>query len=160
MQINNIKTNNLEETTKLGIIIAHSLKPGDGVLLTGDLGAGKTALTRGICQGLGVEETVKSPTFVLAWVYQGRVPVYHIDLYRLSDYDELENIGWEEMVDSDGIYIVEWADKFTLPYTRGALKIHLEYDDEPDARIINFEFDETKYSSLEQDLKNYENFGS
>jgi tRNA threonylcarbamoyladenosine biosynthesis protein TsaE len=158
MKTKTIKTRSLEETVNLGQVIAKSLGPGKGILLTGDLGTGKTTIISGLCRGLGVKNQVKSPTFVLTWVYESReAPVYHVDLYRLDDYCELENIGWEEMVEENRIYMVEWADKFPLPYTEQSLKIHLEYGEKPEDRTINIIFDENIYPNLEKDLVEYEN---
>lgn len=152
-----IYTNNADETINLGRIVARSLGPGCGILFEGDLGTGKTTFISGICGGLGVKQTVKSPSFVLVWAYQGENPVYHVDLYRLTDYDELENIGWEEIVDESAIYLVEWADRFHLPYTEGALRMKMEYGETPEKRELNFFFDEAVYPNLERDLEDYEN---
>jgi tRNA threonylcarbamoyladenosine biosynthesis protein TsaE len=150
-------TQSNDETVNLGKIIAKSLMPGQGVLLTGDLGAGKTTIISGICQTLGYSGHVKSPTFVIAWLYEGNFPIYHIDLYRLDDYCELENIGWEEMTDESRVYLVEWADKFELPFTANALKIFLEYGEEPNIRKITLDYDELNYPHLEKELREYEN---
>jgi tRNA threonylcarbamoyladenosine biosynthesis protein TsaE len=153
-----IRTHSLEETVRLGEVIARSIDPGKGILLTGDLGTGKTTIISGLCRGLGVKDQVKSPTFVLTWVYESaKAPVYHIDLYRLDDYCELENIGWEEMVEENRIYMVEWADRFPLPYTEQSLSINLEYGENPEDRTIDITFDENIYPNLEKDLADYEN---
>jgi len=137
-----IKTNSSDETIALGERIGKTLKKGSGILFFGDLGTGKTTLISGICKGLGVRNRVKSPTFVLTWLYEGDVPVYHVDLYRLSEYEELENIGWEEMVDETGVYLVEWADRFELPYTENAIRIYMDYGEKIDERIIKINFGE------------------
>ncbi|MCE1247514.1 MAG: tRNA (adenosine(37)-N6)-threonylcarbamoyltransferase complex ATPase subunit type 1 TsaE [Firmicutes bacterium] len=150
-------TNSYNHTVELGETIAKSLLPGQGILLTGDLGAGKTTIISGICKTLGYTGHVKSPTFVIAWLYEGNHPIYHVDLYRLDDYCELENIGWEEMTDESRIYLVEWADKFELPFTADALKLFLEYGDNPDSRKITVEYNERTYPHLEKDLLEYEN---
>ena len=89
------------------------LSPGDVVALVGELGAGKTTLVRGIVQGLGVTDrrVVKSPTFSLVYKYEGRIPIYHFDAYRLEDAQEMLDIGSDEMIYGNGVAIVEWADK-------------------------------------------------
>ncbi|MCD4784418.1 MAG: tRNA (adenosine(37)-N6)-threonylcarbamoyltransferase complex ATPase subunit type 1 TsaE [Candidatus Eremiobacteraeota bacterium] len=143
-----IKTNSSDKTLLLGEKIGESLYPGSGILFYGDLGTGKTTLISGICKGLKVKNRVKSPTFVLAWLYDGDIPVYHVDLYRLGDYEELENIGWEEMVDETGIYLVEWADRFELPYTQKAIRIYIDYSENINNRKIVIKFDSTLFEGL------------
>ena len=107
------ETRSASDTLILGEKIGKHLEAGDIVFLFGDLGAGKTTLTQGIARGLGVarEEYVRSPTFTLVNQYQGKVPVYHIDLYRIASSHELEDLGLEEVFSSEGISIVEWAEK-------------------------------------------------
>ena len=106
-------TSSTEETLKLGEKIGKLMVPGDIILLFGDLGAGKTTLTQGIAAGLDVEdgEYVRSPTFTLINEYSGRLPVYHIDLYRIESQEEMERLGLEEFFFGRGVTIVEWADK-------------------------------------------------
>ena len=148
-----IITGSPDESKKIGQAIGRSLMPGDGVLLFGELGAGKTTLIGGICRALGVKQHVKSPTFVLCWQYNGRdALVHHIDLYRLSDYEELENIGWEDMSDSGSIYLLEWADRFEVPGTEKAVRVHLEYGEDPRYRQVAVEFDPGVYPRLEREL--------
>lgn len=100
-------------TQELGVRLAGELAPGDTVALNGDLGAGKTCLIQGICRGLGVQDWVNSPTFILINEYRGRadVPIYHFDLYRIQAPEELEDLGAEEYFSSDGICLIEWAER-------------------------------------------------
>lgn len=100
-------TNNEEETRQLGVRLAELLKPGDVLALEGDLGAGKTTFAQGVARGLGVEEAVDSPTFTIIKEYQGRLPFYHMDVYRLESPDE--DLGWDEFFFGDGVTLVEWA---------------------------------------------------
>ncbi len=103
----------IEATLDLGREIAEAARPGNVVALVGDLGAGKTHLTKGIVAGLGSTEEVTSPTFTLIHEYgDGRLPVAHFDFYRLEHPEELLAIGWDEYLEGDGLIIVEWADKF------------------------------------------------
>ena len=105
-------TKSAAETRQLGERIAARLKPGDVLLLEGDLGAGKSELTRGIARGLGVTETVTSPSFTILNVYEsGRCPLYHFDWYRLESEDELYELGMDEYLGGDGIAVVEWAER-------------------------------------------------
>ena len=105
-------TNSAEETRALGEKLASGLKPGDVVLLKGELGAGKSELTRGIARGLGVTETVTSPSFTILNVYEsGRYPLYHFDWYRLESAEELYELGMDEYLGGDGIAVVEWAER-------------------------------------------------
>lgn len=108
-----LESHSANDTLILGENIGRHLEAGDIVFLFGDLGAGKTTLTQGIARGLGVakEEYVRSPTFTLVNQYKGKVPVFHIDLYRIASSLELEDLGLEEVFSSDGISIVEWAEK-------------------------------------------------
>ncbi len=150
-----IYTNSPQGTVKLGEVISFSLRRGGGVLLSGDLGTGKTTLISGICQGLQVKNKVKSPTFVLVWLYEGVVPIYHIDLYRLESYEELEEIGWEEMAEEGKIYLVEWADKFYIPFTQNAIKIDIKSGKDIESREIEISFDPSIFPHLREDLENY-----
>jgi len=100
-------TKNEEETRQLGVRLAELLQPGDVLALEGDLGAGKTTLAQGVARGLGVKETVDSPTFTIIKEYHGRLPFYHMDVYRLESPDE--DLGWDEFFFGDGVTLVEWA---------------------------------------------------
>ncbi len=98
------------QTRRLGARLAQFLTPGDVLALIGDLGSGKTRWAQGVCQGLGVTDPVNSPTFTLVNEYQGRWPVYHIDLYRLTNLAEVSTLGLEDYLYNAGITLIEWAD--------------------------------------------------
>ena len=105
-------TNSPEDTIGLGRKIGKLLKAGDVVALVGNLGAGKTVIANGLCCGLEVKESyITSPTYTIINQYDGRVPVYHIDLYRLKNSSELYNLGWDEYIYGYGVCVIEWADK-------------------------------------------------
>ncbi|MCH8013251.1 MAG: tRNA (adenosine(37)-N6)-threonylcarbamoyltransferase complex ATPase subunit type 1 TsaE, partial [Candidatus Dadabacteria bacterium] len=111
METLKIRLTNTNETLKLGEIIGKSLNPGSIIALVGDLGAGKTVLVKGIAKGLGVDEEPNSPTFVIMNQYEGRIPLYHFDLYRVSSEEELFGIGYDEFFFGEGVAAVEWADR-------------------------------------------------
>lgn len=100
-------TGSAEETQKIAERLAEVLMPGDLLTLEGDLGAGKTTFTKGLAKGLGVKRNVNSPTFTIVKQYKGRLPLYHMDVYRLEDSDE--DIGFSEYFDGEGVSVVEWA---------------------------------------------------
>lgn len=104
-------TNSPAETLQFGAKLAYLLEPGDVLCLHGDLGAGKTHLVKGISRGLGIlEQLVNSPTFTLIHEYQGRLPVYHFDLYRVKDVSELRDIGAEDYLYGTGVCVIEWPE--------------------------------------------------
>mgnify|MGYP001200782858 CR=1 FL=1 len=107
------RSDSVDETIRFGRLLAQRLVPGDVLILTGDLGAGKTQLTKGIAAGLGVAEDVTSPTFTIEMVYKGtQMPLYHFDLYRLDDACQLEDTGLFDALDADGICVIEWGEQF------------------------------------------------
>ncbi|HEX3035870.1 MAG TPA: tRNA (adenosine(37)-N6)-threonylcarbamoyltransferase complex ATPase subunit type 1 TsaE [Thermodesulfobacteriota bacterium] len=115
-----------EETIKLGELLGRSLKSGDVVALKGELGAGKTVLVKGMAKGLDVKKEPNSPTFVLMNAYQGRMPLYHFDLYRISGAEELEGIGYEEYLFGEGVSVVEWAERAEEIYPKNTIKIEIK----------------------------------
>ena len=111
MERSKINIQNEIETKKFGMRLADSAKAGDVIALIGDLGTGKTTLTKYIAEGLGITETITSPTFNIVKEYRsGRLPLFHFDVYRISDPDEMFEIGYEEYFYGDGVCVVEWAD--------------------------------------------------
>ena len=107
-------THATDETIALGERLGAQLRPGDVLVLTGDLGAGKTQLTKGIAAGMGIEDDVTSPTFNILMVYEGaQMPLFHFDLYRLDDPDQLEDIGLYDALEGDGPCVIEWGEQFS-----------------------------------------------
>lgn len=106
-----IRSASLEETHRLGTLLGTLARAGDVILLDGDLGAGKTAFTQGVGLGLGIGATINSPTFTILKEYQGRLPLYHFDLYRIDDPDEIASLGFDEYFDGEGVCVVEWAER-------------------------------------------------
>lgn len=104
-------THSPEQTESVGAALAEHIKPGTVIAYRGDLGAGKTAFTRGLARGLGVKEPVTSPTYTLVNEYlSGRLPLFHFDMYRLGSADELFDIGWEDYLERGGVCAVEWSE--------------------------------------------------
>ncbi len=132
------KSNNPEETADIAARLADLLKAGDVVALSGDLGTGKTAFVQGLAKALGVTEYVSSPTFTIVNCYEGRLPVYHFDVYRIDDEDEMYEIGYEEYVYGDGISIIEWPELISgiLPEKRYDITITKNTDIHDDYREI------------------------
>ena len=105
-----IETYNEKDTFNLGVQIGENAKPGDVFTLIGDLGVGKTVFTQGVAKGLGIEDSICSPTFTIVQVYdEGRLPFYHFDVYRIGDISEMDEIGYEEYVYGEGVSMIEWA---------------------------------------------------
>lgn len=113
------------ETERIGTSLAPQLRAGDVLLLRGELGAGKTALVRGIARGMGVKEMVSSPTFTLMHVYQGCLPLHHLDLYRLADADEFEAAGLGDALGGEAVAVIEWPEmaEEALPEVRLSIAI-------------------------------------
>ena len=138
-----------EETSMLGEELAMLLKPGDVIALTGDLGTGKTTFTKGIARGLGVahSEYVNSPSFTLIKEYAGRISLYHIDLYRLDDLCDMEYLGIEEYVGTDGVAVVEWAEKLKGLLPKEHLHICIKIKDE-NTREFDFKSYGKRYDDI------------
>ena len=134
-----MRTDSPAATRALGERLAQQLRVGDVLLMLGDLGAGKSELTRGIARGLGVTATVASPSFTILNVYdEGRVPLYHFDWYRLNDVEELYEMGMDEYLGGDGVAVVEWPQMADLSPTP-ALEIELQRGGDDDTRLIDIE---------------------
>ena len=136
------ETISADETIELGRRLARRLKPGATVAFFGDLGAGKTTMIKGLAQELGVKETVRSPSFVVATEYQGRFRVQHVDLYRLHGASELAGIGFADLFRPDTITLIEWADRAGLELPADAVRVEMEVK-EGDRRNIRIRFAES-----------------
>ena len=129
MAVDEFVSHSAEETMAKGRELAASIKPPVIVMLSGELGSGKTTLTKGIISGLGAarEEDVTSPTFTLVHVFHDRYTVYHVDLYRVEGFHDLESLGLEDALDENAVVIVEWAERFSLRSDRPRVEIRLEH---------------------------------
>lgn len=125
-----------EETKKFGIALASLLRPGDVVALIGDLGTGKTALTKAIAEGLGITALITSPTFTIVQEYHdGRLPLYHFDVYRIGEIEEMEELGYEEYFFGKGVCVIEWADLIAEILPEESIVIEIAYGNTESERI-------------------------
>ena len=124
-------TESPRETQALGEKLGQTLKQGDVIALIGDLGTGKTCLTQGIARGIGIapNEIVSSPSYILINEYNGAIPIYHIDLYRLENSEEIAELGLSEYVEGDGICIIEWAERMADALPDTCIKIHITVEE-------------------------------
>ena len=140
------KTNSADETIALGKKIGSLLQKGDIIAMQGTLAAGKTTKTKGIAQALGVKDTITSPTFCLISEYEGKMPLYHMDVYRLDGAEDFANLGTEDMLYGEGVSIIEWSEKIMeeLPKKTIILKIAPHEDGSRTITIENWPHGEIK----------------
>lgn len=132
----------VEETVALALKLGRILQRGDTICLVGDLGTGKTAFTGGIARALDIAGYITSPTFTIVNEYEGRLPLYHFDVYRIGDPDEMHETGYDEYINGDGVTVIEWADLIEdiLPHERIDVIICKDDADNPDSRLITMQF--------------------
>lgn len=116
------------ETIELGRTLSSGLRAGDVVAFYGELGAGKTTMIKGIAAGLGVADVVKSPSFVIVTEYVGRLPVYHVDLYRLNENSDFESIGLDSYLDGDGVCLIEWAERAEQVLSESTIRVRMSVE--------------------------------
>ncbi len=144
-----------EHTYRLGELLGKILAKGDVVCLNGDLGAGKTRFAQGVAAGIGVTETVTSPTFTLINEYHGRLPLYHMDVYRLGGSDEMSDLGYEEYFYGPGVTLVEWAGQVEELLPRDRLDIDFARGDGENERKITFSPKGEGYERLVREMKKF-----
>lgn len=131
---------NESDTKEFGTELAKKLNPGDVVALIGDLGTGKTTLTKAIAEGLGITEMITSPTFTIVQEYHGgRLPLYHFDVYRIGDLEEMYELGYEEYFFGKGVCIIEWADLIMDILPPESIIIKIEYGENEEERAYHIE---------------------
>ncbi|RHP29744.1 tRNA (adenosine(37)-N6)-threonylcarbamoyltransferase complex ATPase subunit type 1 TsaE [Lachnotalea sp. AF33-28] len=129
--MNIIETYSPEETGKLGFRLGQAACAGEIYCINGDLGVGKTVFTQGFAAGLGIEEPVNSPTFTIVQIYEGgRLPLYHFDVYRIGDVEEMEEIGYEDYFFGEGVCLIEWSELIREIIPGGAGEVTIEKDPE------------------------------
>lgn len=134
-----VVTRSTDETLELARAVGELLRPGDVVSLVGALGAGKTVFARGVARALGVTELVVSPTFTIVREYEGRVPLVHVDVYRIDAVQELHDLGFEEVVRDDAVTIVEWGDMIDGLLPGDRLDVRLTPGAADDERVVEIE---------------------
>jgi tRNA threonylcarbamoyladenosine biosynthesis protein TsaE len=132
-------TRSTDETLELARAVGELLRPGDVVSLVGELGAGKTVFARGVARALGVTELVVSPTFTIVREYEGRVPLVHVDVYRIDAVQELHDLGFEEVVRDDAVTVVEWGDMIDGLLPGDRLDVRLTPGAADDERVVEIE---------------------
>ena len=142
-----------EQTQKIGVCIGKLALPGDVFLLVGTLGAGKTCLTQGVAWGLGIKEYALSPSFMLVRELYGRLPLYHIDLFRLDNLDEIEDLGLDEYLYGKGACVVEWAEKALSLLPDEHLLVQIDFISDT-GRSLRFKPRGKRYQELLAQLKN------
>lgn len=130
-----VKTSCARDTELLGEKLASVLRGKEMIALFGDLGAGKTAFTRGLCSGLGIKDGVCSPTFAIVNAYQGKFPVYHFDMYRITDLDDLFATGFYDYI-GNGVIIIEWSENIESELEPDCIRIHIGKTEHEDERIF------------------------
>jgi tRNA threonylcarbamoyladenosine biosynthesis protein TsaE len=145
-------TSGPEATRRLAAAVAELARPGDVVLLAGDLGAGKTAFAQGFGAALGVDEPITSPTFTLVNRYEGRLPLHHLDVYRLDRLEEVSDLGLEEFLDEEGVVLIEWGDRITPVLPADFLEVRITLGDGDDDRVLEFTAVGTRWSARRRAL--------
>jgi tRNA threonylcarbamoyladenosine biosynthesis protein TsaE len=141
-----------DDTQALAAALAELARPGDVILLAGELGAGKTAFTQGFGAALGVKDPITSPTYTLASQYEGRLDLNHLDVYRIEQLSEVLDLGLPEMLDEGGVTVIEWGDAIIGALPADYLLIRLSYGDGLDDRVLELELVGTRWSARNRAL--------
>lgn len=149
------KTQSAQETVDVGRALGELLNRGDVICLSGNLGTGKTAFTNGIASALGIAGYITSPTFTIVNEYKGHLPLYHFDVYRIADAEEMFEIGFEEYLDGNGVTVIEWPEliKDILPRELIWIEIKKDLQSGIDTRVIHIDFRGERFAGCEDKLK-------
>jgi tRNA threonylcarbamoyladenosine biosynthesis protein TsaE len=152
-----IKVCNLEDTKLIGKIIAKNLVKGTVLCLDGDLGAGKTTLTQYIAKEFEIKEYITSPTFTIIKEYEGILPFYHMDVYRINSEDDMFDLGYEDYIYSEGVCIIEWSQKISNMLPANRINIYIQRTNDEDTRIFSIKGQGHAYEKILEELKKHEN---
>jgi len=152
-----IITKSPKETKKLGREISKLVQPGDLLAFYGALGTGKTCFIQGVSEGLEVKDYVTSPSFTIINEYQGKIPIYHFDLFRLNNIEEIFELGYEEYFYGEGVTLIEWAEKIERLLPRNHLKIEIEFKDYYKRKFFFIPYG-NRFNKLLEELTRIENF--
>lgn len=155
-----VQTRSAEETRGWGQKLGKLLSRGDVVCLSGDMGSGKTVFAQGLAAGLGVSERVTSPTFLLVAEYEGRIPFYHIDAYRLEKTSEVEELGLEEYMEARGVVAIEWPEKVAAVMNFTCLQVEIFVEEDACTRKLVFSPYSKQYEEVIEELKRVADFGA
>ena len=148
-----IRTDSADATRAVAAALAELLVAGDLVLLVGDLGAGKTAFAQGLARGLGVDEPVTSPTFTIVQEYEGRLPVAHVDVYRLDRVQDLYDLGFDELIDDGRVTIVEWGDLIAQALPADHLVVRIDPGAADNERVLELSFHGARWRGRRDELE-------
>ena len=148
-----VRTDSADATRAVAAALAEQLVAGDLVLLVGDLGAGKTAFAQGLAKGLGIEEPVTSPTFTIVQQYEGRLRLAHVDVYRLDRVQDLYDLGFDELIDDDGVTVVEWGDLVAQALPTEHLLVRIEPGTADNERVIDFSYHGARWRGRRDELE-------
>lgn len=148
------------DTKKIGKAIGELLRSGDIICLTGDLGAGKTAFSSGLALGMGIEEDIVSPTYTIVHEYQAHLPLYHFDVYRIEDVEEMYDLGYEDYFYGNGVTVIEWASLIEKIIPRENLWIDIKIGDSENHRRIYLDPKGARYQNLIEELNKNEGIGN
>lgn len=151
-----LTVNNLKDTEQIGKIISHCLEKGTVLCLDGDLGVGKTSLTQFIAREFGVDDYITSPTFNIIKEYKGKLPFYHMDVYRIDSEDDMYDLGYDEYIYSEGVTIIEWSHKIVGILPEDRINIEIKRLDDY-SRLMIIDGNGSTYEKLIEELKKHEN---
>ena len=132
-----VTSHSVADTQRLATVVSQVVEPGDLIVLAGELGAGKTAFTKGLAAAIGIVETVTSPTFVLVQEYEGPLPLAHVDVYRIEHPAELPDLGLDDLLDGGRLVVVEWGDTVGAALPTDRLEVHLRFGATEDQRDVD-----------------------
>lgn len=154
-----LKTNHDGETFDLAKSLAPYLKPNTNILIDGDLAAGKTVFAKGLGKGLGVTEHIKSPSYTLLCIYEGRLPFFHFDAYNLNGIDDFYDLGFDEYPENGGVTLIEWASVIREGFPFGAIHIQIEKEDDFDKRSVTIETEDPAHEKIVKEWQQHEHIG-